>query len=362
MDRAISRTRAGVAVLALVAAALTGCSSQQPTTGETTDQAPSEFCPTSETTGTIKISMSSPLAVFAPLLLGIETGAFEEAGIDIQIERISSAQSLPMVAQGQLDAQITSLSAFHFNAIQSGVELKWIAPMDLQQELPPGTPVPGYWSRVDVVGPADNLDLMALKGATVSSPTGGTGVGGKILDDALKRFGLTINDVNMTSLVGPDALVALENGAVDAAWIAAPLEVEAAKNPELVPIAGYAPGVTGTSIIAGRSLLDRPQLLVRFLQVLSDVTAKYLEGDYRANPETVKLLASAQETEERIVRESALLDFDPTFSMEGTAEFAEELQAFLMERGELEYDEPISGTEVIDTRYTEALASCARPE
>lgn len=361
MNRAMSRTRAGVAALALVAAALTGCSQQSGDSGEPDDQAANELCPTSETTGTIKMGMSSPLAVFAPLLVAIETGALEEAGIDLQIERISSAQSLPMVARGELDAQMTSLSAAHFNALNTGVEIKWVAPMDIQRELPPGTPAPGYWSRVDVVGPADDLDLSALDGATVSTPTGGTGISGKILDDALQPFGLTLNDVSLTSLVGPDALIALENSAVDAAWIAAPLEVEAAKNPDLVPIAGYAPGVTGTSIIAGSSLLDRPQLLVRFLQVLSDVTAKYLEGDYRADPEAVRILSAAQETEERIIKESALLDFHPDFPMDGTDTFADELQAFFMERGELEYDEPIPGSEVIDTRFTEALASCPQP-
>ncbi|GGV29189.1 hypothetical protein GCM10010182_60300 [Actinomadura cremea] len=271
-----------------------------------------------------------------------------------------SAESLPLVARGQLDAQMTSLSSAHFNTLKDGVDVRWIVPMDDQQEIPAGTPVPGYWSHKDVVGSAASPDLAKLKGADVSTPTGGTGVSGLILDNALAEVGLGINDVKLSPpLVGPDALNALANGAVSAAWISAPLEVEAAKNPDLVPIAGYAPGVTGTAVMAGRTLLDRPELAVKFTQVLSEVTTKHLDGDYRKNPETVRLLAAAEEVEASTIENSALLAFDPSFSMEGTEKFADDLQAFALERGELEYEEPLDSADLIDARFTEAAASCA---
>lgn len=359
MLRLPTRSFAGAVAIVALTGALTACNSQAGGDSEADSRSVDDICPTSDTAGTIKIGMSSPLAVFAPLLLGIETGAFEDAGIDVQVEPIPSAESLPLVARGELDAQMTSLSSSHFNTLADGVDVKWILPMDDQQELPPGTAVPGYWSRKDVVGSATDPDLSALKGATVSTPTGGTGVSGLILDNALAEAGLDIQDVDLSSpLVGPDALNALSNGATDAAWISAPLEVEAAKNPDLVPIAGYAPGVTGTSIMAGRGLLDRPELAVRFAQVLSEVTEEHLQGDYREDDETVALLAAAEEVDEQVIRDSALLVFDPTFSMDGTEGFAEELQAFAMGRGELEYDEPLDVAGLMDTRISEALASC----
>ncbi|MEV5826868.1 hypothetical protein AB0L25_14930 [Spirillospora sp. NPDC052242] len=137
---------------------------------------------------------------------------------------------------------------------------------------------------------------------------------GLILDNALKKGGLGINDVKLSSpLVGPDALNALANGAVSPAWVSAPLEVEAAKNPDLVPIAGYAPGVTGTAVMAGRTLLDRPEVAVKFTQVLSKVTKEHRQGDYRKNPETVRLLAAAEEVDASTIENSALLAFDPSF-------------------------------------------------
>ncbi|MFC5748253.1 ABC transporter substrate-binding protein [Actinomadura rugatobispora] len=354
---------AAAAALLVLSGALAACAGPQGGAGGAggaDKKSGAAICPAAGTKGTIKIGMSSPLAVFAPLLLGIQTGAFDKAGIDVEIQKIPSAESLPLVARGQLDAQMTSLSSAHFNTLKDKVDVRWIVPMDDQQKIPAGTPVPGYWSRKDVVGSATSPDLSKLKGAKVSTPTGGTGVSGLILDTALSKVGLGIKDVKLSPpLVGPDALNALANGAVTAAWISAPLEVEAAKNPDLVPIAGYAPGVTGTAIMAGRGLLDRPEVAVKFVQVLSKVTTQYLKGDYRKNPETVRLLAAAEEVDKSTIEKSALLAFDPSFSMEGTEKFADDLQAFALKRGELEYDKPLDSAGLIDARFTEAAASCA---
>ncbi|MGI5422121.1 ABC transporter substrate-binding protein [Actinomadura luteofluorescens] len=353
-----SVTTAAATVLAL-SSALAACGNPRSGDGGAEEKSAAQICPSAGTKGTIKIGMSSPLAVFAPLLLGIQTKAFAQAGVDVEIEKIPSAESLPLVARGQLDAQMTSLSSSHFNTLNDGVNVRWIVPMDKQQEIPAGTPVPGYWSRKDIVGSATAPDLSKLKGAAVSTPTGGTGVSGLILDNALRKVGLGVKDVKLSQpLVGPDALNALANGAVKAAWISAPLEVEAAKNPDLVPIAGYPPGVTGTAIMAGRTLLDRPELAVKFTQVLSKVTKKYLDGDYRKNAETVDLLAAAEEVDKTTIKNSALLAFDPTFSMKGTEKFADDLQTFSLKRGELEYDKPLDSADLIDTRFTEAAASC----
>ncbi|MEU8308114.1 hypothetical protein AB0C84_31580 [Actinomadura sp. NPDC048955] len=353
-----SVTTAAATVLAL-SSALAACGNPRSGDGGAEEKSAAQICPSAGTKGTIKIGMSSPLAVFAPLLLGIQTKAFAQAGVDVEIEKIPSAESLPLVARGQLDAQMTSLSSSHFNTLNDGVNVRWIVPMDKQQEIPAGTPVPGYWSRKDIVGSATAPDLSKLKGAAVSTPTGGTGVSGLILDNALRKVGLSVKDVKLSQpLVGPDALNALANGAVKAAWISAPLEVEAAKNPDLVPIAGYPPGVTGTAIMAGRTLLDRPELAVKFTQVLSKVTKKYLDGDYRKNAETVDLLAAAEEVDKTTIKNSALLAFDPSFSMKGTEKFADDLQTFSLKRGELEYDKPLDSADLIDTRFTEAAASC----
>ena len=355
--RRIGRAVAAATAAVLAGSVVAGCGSPADTASD--GMAPEAMCPTAETEGTLQIAMSSPLAVFAPLLLALQTDAFAGTGIDVAIEPIKSAESLPLMARGQLDAQITSLTAGHFNTVSAGVPVKWIAPMDKQQPVPAGEPVAGYWARADKVGSATDPDLAALQGARVSTPTNGSGISGLILDNKLSSVGLGIEDVTLTApLVGADALTGLANGSVDVAWVSAPLEVQAATYPDLVPLAGYEPGITGTSLIVGPGMLNRPEVTVKFLQVLRQVTDEYLQGDYRTDENTVQLLAEAEQTDPETIREAALLSFDSSFDMAGAAPFADRFQEFSLQRDELEYTDPLDSAQLVDTRFAEALAIC----
>jgi NitT/TauT family transport system substrate-binding protein len=355
----------GISAVLAAASATAACGGSSSGGGGDSDadsRSASDICPTADTSGTITIGMGSPLPVFAPMLLAEATDAFADAGLDVVIEPIPSTESLPLIAQGKLDGQLTSWTSANFNAVNEGIDLKFIAPLDNQAETPPGAPVAGFWARKDVVGDAENLDLSKLEGGVVVGPTGTRGISAMILQNALEEYGLGLDDVETGEVMqAPDGLVALENGAVEVAWLSAPMEVEAAKNPDLVPVAGYAPGVTGTVLLAGPSLLDRPEVGVRLLQVLSDVTEEYLQGDYREDPETVALLAEAEEMPEETIEAALPLTFDPTFDLDGVPEFLEELQAFLKDQGDLEYDEALPVDDVIDSRFVDALASCDPP-
>lgn len=349
------------AALVLTSAAA-ACGGSDGNEGSEPQASGSDICPTADTTGSVTISYSNPLPVFMPVLLADKVGAFADAGLDVSVEQIPTADARPLVAQGEIDGQLTSFTASNFNVASAGVEVKFVAPLDNQPEHPPGTPIPGFWGRKDVVGEAGNLDLTQLRGGTVVGPTGTTGASAWILQKALEPYGMTLSDVQTGEIMsGSDGLIALSNGAVDLAWLSAPTEVEAAKNPDLVPVAGYPPGVTGTVLLAGPSLLDQPQVLVRILQVMSDVTAEYLEGDYREDPETVALLAELMDVDESIVEESTPIGFQPDFSMDGVADYLLELQDFLQEEGDLDYEEPLSIDQVLDERFVEALATCDRP-
>src|SRR5690606_12100338 len=156
--------------------------------------------------------------------------------------------------------QLTSYGAGHLNAAAEGVDLKWVMPF---YELPPieaGAAMPGYWARTDLVGTGDTPDLGKLKGETIGSPTSGTGAGGMVMEKALRKWNRALDDVSFTQLSGADALTALENGSVAAAWLSQPYDQEAAKNPNLRLIATYDPGINGSGLVVGRGLLERPDV------------------------------------------------------------------------------------------------------
>ncbi len=142
---------------------------------------------------------------------------------------------------------------------------------------------------------------------------------------------MTLDDVKWTVLSGADSLASLENGAVAAAWLSQPFERMAAKDENLRLLGTYEPGVNGSALLAGPSLGDRPEVLKRFMMVVGgDVSEKYLQGNYRGNPETVRLLAAALDQDEASLREGVPLTFDPTLSMDGADTYVEELQEWTM--------------------------------
>ncbi|MBV0896122.1 ABC transporter substrate-binding protein [Microbacterium sp. NC79] len=366
MQAQVRRKVTVVAALAALALTLASCggastptdtgAAPEPSTSTPSDVNP--LCPTPETTGTITIGNPAQLSVFSSVYMADELGLFEDAGLDVKYEVLPTADGMPLLAQGKLDMQMTSYSAGQFNAVKQGIDMQWVMPFDFGQEALPGDAIPGFWSRKDVVGDAKNMDLTKLKGQLVSSPTAGTGVAGMILDNALKTVGLTFGDVEMTKLSGPDALIGLQNGAVSAAWIAAPLEVEAAKDPNLVPVAGYAPGVTGTAMMAGPSMLDRPQLLVAFIQVVNEAIKTKMTGDWREDDAVVATLAGVLNVDESIIRDSALLVFDP-MTMDGVDTFLEGIQAFQIEYGQLDYDDPQDVNGLFDRTFVDAALTCS---
>lgn len=334
-----------------------GCSASGARSGSGTSAGTVE-CPAADTKGKVVLTTSASIEAFAPALLGITTGAFAAAGLDVSLEKLSSSEQLAPVARGRIDGQLTSLSAGVYNAVATGVDVKWVAPFYELPKAESGIALPGYWARTDLVGKGPQPDMARLKGAEVGSPSGGDGIGGLIMEDALKKGGLTLKDVTFTELAGADAVLALENNSVGAAWISQPFELETAKNPDLRLVGTYEPGINGSGLVVGPGLLDRPKVLVKLLQVMAQVSATHLQGDYRRDPKTREVLAKATEQDPAALKKGESLVFDSTLSMADAPGFTDRIQEFLLRSGTLEYDKPLPADKIVDKRFAEAVAKC----
>lgn len=305
----------------------------------------------------VVLTVSNVIEGFAPLLIAMESGAFEEVGLDVTVEKISASDSLAQIAQGRLDGQLTSYSFGNLNAAASDVEMLWVVPF---YEIPANAEgaLPGYWARTEIVGDGAQPDLAALRGQTIMSPTGGSGAGGMVLNDALNTVDMTIDDITFATGSGGDALIAVENGAVAGAWLSAPFTQTAAENPDLRLAATYEPGLNGSGIIVGPSLLDRPDVLTKLLQVLAETNEEYLQGNYYDNAVTMEYLSAALDQPEELIRGGVPFVFDPTLSMDGAAGYVEALQEFGRTYGGLDYAENLPADRLVATEFAARAASC----
>src|SRR5262245_1151332 len=136
-------------------------------------------------------------------------------GINAQLVRLAGgAEITSQVATGQLQVGGSGMGAAGFNAVAAKMPVEFIAPLHF-----------GYFEDYFTVRKATwgtTVKRIAdLKGRPVALNTRGAAVEW-MLDQVLRRDGLTIKDVQVKIMPFPDMVPALESGAVEAAILTEP--------------------------------------------------------------------------------------------------------------------------------------------
>ena len=138
------------------------------------------------------------------------TATCRRPAINVETVRLAGGPEIvSQVATGQLQLGGAGMGAAGFNAVVSGLPVEYVAPLHV-----------GYVEDYFVVRKAlwgkEVKRIADLKGRTVALNIRGAAVEW-MLDQALRRDGLTIKDVQVKLMPFPDMVPALESGAVDAA-------------------------------------------------------------------------------------------------------------------------------------------------
>jgi NitT/TauT family transport system substrate-binding protein len=137
------------------------------------------------------------------------------AGVNVQMVRVpGGAEIISQVATGQLQLGGAGLGAAGFNAVAAKLPFELIAPLHLGYHEDYFTVRKAAWGG-EVKRIAD------LRGRTVALNARGVVVEW-VLDQVLRRDGLTIKDVQVKIMPFPDMVPALESGAVDACILSEP--------------------------------------------------------------------------------------------------------------------------------------------
>ncbi|HZS02222.1 MAG TPA: ABC transporter substrate-binding protein, partial [Chloroflexota bacterium] len=201
-----------------------------------------------------------------PFYIGIERGYYREVGIELEYDQFrSGTETVPMLAQGQLDVIQHAVIPGTFNALVRGVPMKAI--------LDASHAAPDQRSHATVVrkeladsGAVRTLaDLVGRKFAT-SSLVGALGID---VDRGMRQYGRQVEDLDLVVLSFPDMPPALANGSVDAAVMVEPA-ISAALNLNAGVVLRWLsedyPGHQIAAQVIGPSLVERPDLARRFAQ------------------------------------------------------------------------------------------------
>jgi NitT/TauT family transport system substrate-binding protein len=295
----------------------------------------------------ITVAASTKTSEFmAPIAMGIYKGEFAKENLDVKLQILPPADSLPLLAQGGIDVLASTSSAAFFNALGQGFEIRnvmgqgWNRPENQS----------GVWLR-------DDMELKDMAGVRMGSAVGLGSAANLPLRNALREVGVKLTDLNWTTVAVPDAVTALKNGALDATTILDPFWLDVAKDPNFHLVAPVvAPGGDNGGIYYGKRLLADRAIGVAFARAYIRTINTYLTGDYKKDPQILADEAAAMGTDVDAIQD--IPSWVPNWDV--VPEVSTQLQEMFMEAGVLQYQDIIPSDEVVDRSFTSEAVGMER--
>ena len=192
-----------------------------------------------------------PSTLFAPVFVAAERGYLRDAGFEANLTPIvAGADSMSLVAQGQIDVAAAALSAAFYNAVNRGLEVKFVASTGYQPRH--GRPS-ALLIRQDLY--EGGLRVAGLKGKKIGWIGNAGAVSAYYVARILRKENLRLTDIESLNVPNPDQQTALERKAIDALFTSAPFSDEFQQK-RLATIVGSPPaGIAGSGIFFGPALL-----------------------------------------------------------------------------------------------------------
>lgn len=294
----------------------------------------------------------------APLYVALEKGYFAKEGIDAQIQTFRSGGAiLTQVAAGNLDVGRGTLGSAALNAFARGMDVKVVA--SGQGLNPAGPSTEPLMVRKALVASGEVKKIADLKGRRCAINSVGT-ASEFLLDAALRKGGLGLDDISLVTIPFPDMVPALEKGAIDCALLPDPLATSAAMKGFAARFEDrYAPGSTlGVLLFNSKFIEKQPEVAARFMVAYLKATRDLL-GPQWGSEENVQIINKWTKVSPESIRAMVPPYFDPNGRL-NKASLAEQ-QALYLRRKSLTYTTPLSMDQIIDERPLEAALKLLGP-
>ncbi len=296
-----------------------------------------------------------PLSIYAPIYVAYEKGYFAEYGIDLKLEALPGGTDMVLMSStGDLDMAMSGIGPAFWNAANQGIGVEVVSPGHME-----GNPVasPLMISKKDCEdGTITSVADLAGKRVAVNAP----GATELWLDIALETGGLSIEDVDLQYMSFPDAVVALDSGALDASIIGEPLATQAEQQGLAVRLAYDFPveGIQPTMMFGNTEwMAENPDLaagvVAGYIRASRDLTENFND------PLHLAIIQKYTDVPPELIAASV----KPVYSTDGAinVQSLDLLQTFFGDRGLLEYDEPMEPTNIVNPTYVVAALGLIDP-
>lgn len=290
----------------------------------------------------------TPISIYAPMFIAKEKGYFAEQGLNVELQALPGASDMVVLtATGEFDAGIGGIGPAYWNAAAQNLPITIIAPAH-GEGSPVATPL---MISTDACESGEISSIQDLEGMSIA--VNAPGATELWLDRALQSGGLSIDDVDVQFLPFPDAVAALDSGAIDAAMIGEPLATLAEQDGIAVRLApdfdvqDFQP----TMIFANDDFLSEypdaaTGLVAGYLQAARDLNENFND------PVNLAIIEEYTEVPVALVAES----IKPVYESDGEVDIdsLSVLQTFFRDRDQLEYEEDTDPATMVNTTFVEA--------
>ncbi|MBV8579345.1 MAG: ABC transporter substrate-binding protein [Candidatus Eremiobacteraeota bacterium] len=283
-----------------------------------------------------------PSTLFAPLFVAAERGYLREAGFEPNLTPIVAGQdSMALVAQGQLDVVAAALSAAFFNAVNRGLDVKFVAATAYQPRG--GRPASALMVRQDLYD-GGLRSPAGLRGRKIGWNGGAGAASAYYVARILRPANLHVRDVDPINIAQPDQEAALERKAIDAVFAASPL-TEVFAQRKLAQIVGQPPaGIAASGVFFGATLLANVENARAVMGALRRAAADIAGSGWFSQ---TNLDAYAKYTKQTIpvLKAAPRYDVKPDLRIdEGTLE---DMQREFVDQGILTYKQPLNEVRLV---------------
>lgn len=229
-----------------------------------------------------------PFISFAPLFIADEEGYFAEQGIAVEYFRSESGgQQVAPLLRGELDVYGGSLNAAMLNAMgREPGSILLVADKGYLPDDPDACETTGLVARPGLLENGTLSDPEIVRGLRFDANSTTLAFTTWALDETLKTFGLTIEDVLLDDIDSVLLIDSLLNGAIDATYAVEPLItriVDAGAGELWIGANDIMPGTSYGFIAYGQRMLNDPDLGERFMIAYLQGARQYNEGKTERN-------------------------------------------------------------------------------
>lgn len=297
----------------------------------------------------VRVASNILLPFMAPVIVADAFGEFEKENLVVEgVEVVPATEGYTLTARGELDVMYGAPDAALLNAVNSGLELKWVTGNFVN---PPDSKF-GLWARTDVFDDPENPDYDQLEGATRGSPAGPGGIATFAVAAILQDLGVDFTTLETQQLSPGDVLVALENGSIETGWLLDPFWEQADDNPDLIHLGGAQDiQPLGGAFFGPTLLTDNPEVGQAYVRAVQRTIDTYLQGDWMQDEEVAAAVAEATDQSVDAVTDSPPL----IFTLEIGDGFTDAAQEIFLAEGVLDFEEPMPESDLVDRSYVDAV-------